>query len=885
KQDLNKYSMQGLWSYISKTGQGPGKDFQYDIGEVVDVEKKSPWVLHCGKKKGTNEDVTVFACNAKNCPPDEFQLAKSSHKRLKTLRHPNIIKYLDGFESEELVYVVTEKVRPLIHVLQDEDDKDKNANLISWGIYQITSGLSFLINDGKLVHGNVNVFSIFVTIDGEWKLGGVEYVHPVANDPVAKISALTRYDPPEGIASKKQEPWSIDAWGLGCLLWEIFNGPLENASNMKKVSNIPKSLVIHYGNLVCANPRQRTNPRDFLNNAKKPGQYLNNSFITANIFLQEIQLKDIEAQKQFFGTLDKTIDDFPKDFCIHKVLPQLLNAYEFSTAGSSVLSPLFKIGLLLDDEAYEKKILPCIIKLFSSNDRSTRIHLLQQMEKFVKHLQKSVVNNQIFPCVATGFGDTLPAMREQTVKAMLLLAPKLSDKALDQLLRYFAKLQMDEQAGIRTNTTICLGKIAEHLSDQTRKKVLIPAFVRSFRDPFPPARSAGVMALLATQQYHDIREVAGRVLPALCPLTTDPEKMVRDNVFKAIKTFLEKLEDFSTNPQSPLNNEEAAVEEANGQGGSTWTGWAVSSFASRFYQQGAGAQGGTQKPGPPNQQQSKDTNSGNKPTGMTLKGKEEEKKKTMKNEKHLDSGDDSDTFKSLDSIKDALMDVREESSKTKDGNKSDSDQSDYGDWKDDGWGVQQDDAKDKHGGGGWDDTVADGWNDPSPGGWDDTGTDDWGVSEAPKKTNTTTATKKKNVDKLKSFSTANNEKTVNAAEGWGGWDESNNTMTGGWDDATNDEGGAGWDVDNFVATDNLGVESSDGWGDSFGLEENTNSGDFWDDKFKEKDKQELKKKREEDLRRKREERKAQRELKNKNRREKTVTSGGGMKLGAVKKKD
>ena len=56
------------------------------------------------------------------------------------------------------------------------------------------------------------------------------------------------------------------------------------------------------------------------------------------------QLKDIEAQKQFFGTLDKTIDDFPKDFCIHKVLPQLLNAYEFSTAGSSVLSPLFKVS-------------------------------------------------------------------------------------------------------------------------------------------------------------------------------------------------------------------------------------------------------------------------------------------------------------------------------------------------------------------------------------------------------------------------------------------------------------------------------------------------------------------------------------------------------------
>jgi hypothetical protein len=51
--------MQGLWSYISKTG--PGKEFQYDIGEVVDIEKKSPWTLHCGKKRVCN--FSLFCIN------------------------------------------------------------------------------------------------------------------------------------------------------------------------------------------------------------------------------------------------------------------------------------------------------------------------------------------------------------------------------------------------------------------------------------------------------------------------------------------------------------------------------------------------------------------------------------------------------------------------------------------------------------------------------------------------------------------------------------------------------------------------------------------------------------------------------------------------------
>ena len=53
---------------------------------------------------------------------------------------------------------------------------------------------------------------------------------------------------------------------------------------------------------------------------------------------------------------------------------------------------------------------------------------------------------------------------------MLLLAPKLNDKNLNvELLKHFAKMQAkDEQGGIRTNTTICLGKIACYLNPAVR---------------------------------------------------------------------------------------------------------------------------------------------------------------------------------------------------------------------------------------------------------------------------------------------------------------------------------------------------------------------------------------------------------------------------------
>lgn len=57
-----------------------------------------------------------------------------------------------------------------------------------------------------------------------------------------------------------------------------------------------------------------------------------------------------------------------------------------------------------------------------------------------------------------------PLVREQTVKAVLTVITKLSDRIINgELLKHLAKTSNDEQPGIRTNTTICLGRIARSL--------------------------------------------------------------------------------------------------------------------------------------------------------------------------------------------------------------------------------------------------------------------------------------------------------------------------------------------------------------------------------------------------------------------------------------
>ncbi|CAG5124135.1 unnamed protein product, partial [Candidula unifasciata] len=373
---------------------------------------------------------------------------------------------------------------------------------------------------------------------------------------------------------------------------------------------IPQSLIANYCELVSANPRSRPNPAKFIENCRQKGGFMRNTFVDSMMFLEEIQIKDQAEKNKFFASLTPSLDTFPSQFCRNKILPQLLNAFEYGNAGSSILAPMFKIGKLLDTDEYQRKIVPCVVKLFSSPDRATRVKLLQQVEFFIEHLQSDVVNEKIFPNINTGFMDTNPVVRESTIKAMLHLASKLNYKNLnEELMKQFARLQAkDDQGGIRTNTTVCLGKIAGYINPSIRQKILCSAFVRALKDPFPPARQAGILGMAATQSFYSLSEVAQRLLPALCTVTRDPDKGVRDQAFRTIKGFLAKLEKVSEHPELEEEYEKEVMSGSVGSASASgWAGWAVtgvSSLTSKIYNKATTKNPG--KPTAPAQQLSED---------------------------------------------------------------------------------------------------------------------------------------------------------------------------------------------------------------------------------------------------------------------------------------
>ncbi|GBC08197.1 hypothetical protein RclHR1_07960013 [Rhizophagus clarus] len=589
-----------------------GKDipsFPYNIGEKVDsFEGVSIWSLHDGTKKedGTPVSVFTFDCNKQR---DRIPLAKNAFKKFRTIRHPDLLKYLDGVETETYIYIVTEYVSPLKDQLKLHEDN----NLKLWGLYKVGSALKFLNNDCSIIHGNVRISSIFTNKAGEWKLAGFELMssnkeeNPVIYTYGGLVFDSAKYASPEVSKNswnilKEQEVWVTDSWNYGTLIYEVYNGEFTSAKQLDNISSIPQAICDQYRQLVTTNPKLRLSTSSFIEDGLNPGGFFQNDLVQVNLFLENMNIKEAKEKEIFFKKLNNCIDNFPEEICKYKILPELINALEYGSGGAKVLPPIIKIGNSLSSTEYEQVIVTAIVKMFAVPDRTIRLSLLENMGSFIDKLSNKTVNDQIFQHVVTGFTDTAPIIRESTVKSILLLAPKLSDRTINnELLKYLAKLQMDGEPGIRTNTTICLGKISKHLHDSTKKRVLVPAFSRSLRDPFPHARVAGLMALSATSDYYDATDCATKILPCVSLVTIDKEKSVRIQAFKTADIFIKRLEklvesmpDTATPDPSSTENSSSLGVASNVAGvaasvAESWAGWAVTSITKKIA--GSGVEG------------------------------------------------------------------------------------------------------------------------------------------------------------------------------------------------------------------------------------------------------------------------------------------------------
>lgn len=87
--------------------------------------------LYDGEEYTSNLPVSIFSIQ-----PTHSTLASNYFKRIKTIKHPNLLSLINGtmVENEMSYYIVTEKVTPLRQKL---NRLLSYPDSIAWGVYQI----------------------------------------------------------------------------------------------------------------------------------------------------------------------------------------------------------------------------------------------------------------------------------------------------------------------------------------------------------------------------------------------------------------------------------------------------------------------------------------------------------------------------------------------------------------------------------------------------------------------------------------------------------------------------------------------------------------------------------------------------------------------------
>eukprot|EP00536_Pseudo-nitzschia_multiseries_P004027 jgi/Psemu1/295417/fgenesh1_pm.65_\ len=468
--------------------------------------------------------------------------------------------------------VVTEPCIPLSEwLLGAAASGPPTPEQLAWGLECVVEGLAFLHTSAKLAHGCVSPQSLYVTPAGDVKLWNFSLVTPVGPNTSTSaggpdghfldweaVCCPDTYRSPE----RREQRWdaisnqggvhAMDSFSLGVLIGDYW---FRNAST--NVNNVPQTLQKALQRLATTNIKMRPRLQPLLKCPAFDTQYrlLQRS-------LQEISIQPVEQKINLWQNLGNRLQQtgvIPVDVAKYKILPLIITTI-LTICGNeamlakdvyrrevlAMLAPLFYIEEHYQDpDKVGTELAPLVAKLFIVPDRGVRSVLLNSVGFFTKALGKNALNSSVFEPLCSGFNDSSPVLRELTLKATQSLVPFLTLPNLEKLSRYLVRLQSDAESSLRTNAVIFISKIAPHMSDVSREKMLLPAFARSMKDPFSPCRLSALQSLMKSKSLFTKKDMALKVTPSVMPLLLDPMTDVRGEAFRVVRDLLEEIQEES----------------------------------------------------------------------------------------------------------------------------------------------------------------------------------------------------------------------------------------------------------------------------------------------------------------------------------------------------
>ncbi|XP_066588545.1 protein-associating with the carboxyl-terminal domain of ezrin-like [Prorops nasuta] len=342
-------------------------------------------------------------------------------KNLMLYRHPCILKYISSWQKSSKYYLATELAKPLIQVIDTQTTLQ-----ICIGLHSILRALIFLHEKANSSHNNVCSSSIYVTPEGNWKLGGLEYLCKFSEMTLLYFQKIKSYRyekaiyPAEDVSLLKTlgNLTAIDSYAFGVLAEEIFK--LKNADD---VPGLKEFKAFCKQNLQNSDASLRKNLSALLQHP-----FFTHDFIKIHAFLEELPLRNDSEKEIFFTNLVRQLRAFPENIVAEQLGTLLLSRIVLldCTAQNCLLPYILKPrdendtqgAGLFSVSAFKTFLVPKLLQIFCIRDASIRLLLLSYFKSFMHVFQTDELQTQILPELLVGIKDTNDYLVSETLKAL-----------------------------------------------------------------------------------------------------------------------------------------------------------------------------------------------------------------------------------------------------------------------------------------------------------------------------------------------------------------------------------------------------------------------------------------------------------------------------------
>jgi SCY1-like protein 1 len=548
-----------LSSISTVTNHGAPVNFKFVIGDRIEYPN-ALFELYNGKPKNgiinipgipdmTKLTVSILVYRK---PGPLAGLAANAMRKLLTLRHPSILKVLDSGESDSGIFIATEHVVPLPLV-------SRPSSVPMHSLYQIAKALAFLHEDAHLVHGTIDPVNVFVTDSGSYRLGGFElckksfdssFFYEKRN--LEPILLFRRID--------CRDVSDIDTFQFVLLVHYLVHGPsLPVPEGSTTLSSLIESITRKSPPSVVQLLNDILRSR---NVSPALTSFAGNETIQICDYLDSIHGHDIGEANRFLESLSGRLVRIDPSVQQSVILDLLLNnVVSITSLIPAALMVITEICANCPKDLFQCRIEPKFVDFFAIQDRSIRFRLLTSLPRLIDLFTPAVLEQNLLIETLSGFTDSHPSIREETLKGIVEMSKKINPAAIEKrIVPNLIKLLKDPEPSIRTNAMVSVAKVASLLGSEDRQKELLTCIiVGGLRDVFPACRCVALETLqtFPIKSEGDAKKVSAEFLPLVCPLLMDPE--VGRQAVNAIDQILTCIRKFSPSVTAPAPSRTTSV--------------------------------------------------------------------------------------------------------------------------------------------------------------------------------------------------------------------------------------------------------------------------------------------------------------------------------------